>query len=138
MLFSGKCHKPGCVEKCSVTKCKTIGCCVVIHSQCTLKHTFVWTSSEISSNMANNKLFQNNLLFASAVVLSGQSYYKIVDFAKFLGLSVSSSTSFHSYQRHYICPGIQVFFDTEQVSQLHTLYQHGVFVCIKCMYPCVL
>ncbi|XP_065886789.1 uncharacterized protein [Dysidea avara] len=120
MLFSGKCHKPGCVENCSIAKYKVIGCCVLIHSQCTNKHIFVWKSSEMLTSRTNNKLFQNNLLFASAIILSGQSYYKIADFANVLGLSVSSSSSFHCYQRHYICPGIEVFFNAEQDKLLST------------------
>ena len=78
----------------------------------------MWASSEMSMNKSNNKLFKNNLVFSSAVVLSGLSYYKVSDFAKIIGLSISSSTSFHSYQRHYICPGIQVYFDKEQVLYL--------------------
>ena len=127
ILFSGKCHKPGCVENCSIAKYKVIGCCVLIHSQCTNKHIFVWKSSEMLTSRTNNKLFQNNLLFASAIILSGQSYYKIADFANVLGLSVSSSSSFHCYQRHYICPGIEVFFNAEQVNRHINMY-HNVFI----------
>ena len=104
-----------CVQTCHVTHYKIYGCCIVIQYQCLRGHKFVWASSEMSMNKSNNKLFKNNLVFSSAVVLSGLSYYKVSDFAKIIGLSISSSTSFHSYQRHYICPGIQVYFDKEQV-----------------------
>ncbi|XP_065901411.1 serine-rich adhesin for platelets-like isoform X2 [Dysidea avara] len=86
MLFSGKCHKPGCVENCSIATDKVIGCCVLIHSQCTNKHIFVWKSSEMLTSRTNNKLFQNNLLFASAIIISGQSYYKNSRFCKCVGV----------------------------------------------------
>ena len=122
-LASAKCREPDCAQTCHVTHYKMYGCCIVIQYQCSRGHKFVWASSEMSMNKSNNKLFKNNLVFSSAVVLSGLSYYKVSDFAKIIGLSISSSTSFHSYQRHYICPGIQVYFDKEQVLYLFELLQ---------------
>ena len=97
-LASGKCREPDCAQTCHVTHYKIYGCCIVIQYQCSRGHKFVWASSEMSMNKSNNKLFKNNLVFSSAVVLSGLSYYKVSDFAKIIGLSISSSTSFHSYQ----------------------------------------
>ena len=122
-LAYGKCRESDCFQEYSTTKYKLHGCCIVLCNKCSNGHKFVWASSDSSVNLSQNKLFRNNLLFSSALVLSGQSYYNTADFAKIIGLSIPSSTSFHSYQRHYICPGIQVFFDKEQASQKH-LYKY--------------
>lgn len=133
-LATGKCQEPDCAQTCPVTRYKIYGCCIVIQGQYSRGHKFVWASSEMLMNRSKNKLFKNNLLFSSAVVLSGLSYYKVSDFAKIIRLSVSSSTSFHSYQRHYICPGIQVFFDKEQVvkaSLITTCIHKMLCVCLS-------
>lgn len=76
--------------------------------QCSNGRKFVWASSDLSVNQSLNKLLKNNLSFSSAIVLSGQSY-KVTDLASIIGLSISSSVSFHSYQRHYMCPGMESY-----------------------------
>ena len=50
------------------------------------------------------------ILFAMAVVLSGNNFQKIENLARILQLYVISQTTFHMYQRLYICPGIEKYF----------------------------
>lgn len=59
--------------------------------------------------------FLDSLHFASAVVLSGNNYSKIEQFARFYRLNIVSRSTFHGYQRNYICTGVDKFYKDEQV-----------------------
>ena len=46
--------------------------------------------------------YQDNLHFASAVLLSGNNLTKMELLCQFFGLPIISKSTFHSYQRNYI------------------------------------
>jgi len=52
----------------------TIGCCFSISAQCANGHSCKWLSSEKLSN-ASMDIYQDNLDFAAALVLSGNHFY---------------------------------------------------------------
>ena len=92
----------GCSAK-QVVKYNIIGCCIVIRGLCEHGHCFTWESSD-------------NLQFASALVLSGNNYHKFAIFTKFFGQQIIGQTTFHMYQQNLICPGIDSYYQSEQVS----------------------
>ena len=78
-------------------------------------HKFHWTSSSQINNDNGVKLYEDNLLFAMGVVLSGNNYSKLEQYCKILEIQTISRTTFHMYQRLYICPGINKFYCRKQV-----------------------
>ena len=70
------------------------GCCLKITGRCANAHTFMWCSSDVVSNVASSKLFLDNLNFASAAVLSGNSFSKLELFCRFANLYIVSNTTF--------------------------------------------
>lgn len=106
------------VQTCSSNydiKYEICGCSLKINGRCANAHTFTWCSSDVITNVTGSKLFLDNLHFASAVVLSGNSFSKLELVCRFFNLHVVSSTTFHSYQRLYICPGVDNYYLREQV-----------------------
>lgn len=113
-LVDKRCKVQTCNKNYDI-KYEICGCCLKITGRCANAHSFTWCSSHVISNVAGNRIFLDNLLFASAVVLSGNSFSKLELFFRFMDLHIVSSTTFHSYQRLYICPGIDNYFIKEQV-----------------------
>jgi len=56
---------------------ETCGCCLLIQGLCDNSHSFCWTSSDIVHSFSGKKVYSDNLNFASATVLSGNSYNKL-------------------------------------------------------------
>ena len=114
-LIGTNCHTKGCDKKCHITY-TYCGSCMVMKGMCGDGHAFTWTSSDTLANKAGCNLFTDNLDIASAVLLSGNNFAKISLFFQFLNIPIVLKTTFHSYQRHYICTGIDKFYQTEHVS----------------------
>ena len=113
-LIDNRCKVQTCNNNYDI-KHEICGCCLKITGRCANAHTFTWCSSDVISNVTGNRIFVDNLYFTSAVVLSGNSFSKLELFFRFLNLHIVSSTTFHSYQRLYICPSIDSYFVKEQV-----------------------
>ena len=119
-LAGGKCRHGGCNEYVAINHTIT-GCCITIYGQCCNNHGFYWESSNVILNQMKSHIYEDNLLFCSALLLSGNHYTKLKTFFDFFGLPVPSRTTFHAYQRLYICPGVKIFYDQEQVINIkHT------------------
>lgn len=112
-------------RKCSVADCdghykisyKIIGCCLQIFGTCGNRHQFFWESSSSLLNQQNSsKIYQDNLRFGAAIILSGNNYGKLQLFCRFLGVPVISKSTFHAYQRTIICPAIHEFYANKKVS----------------------
>ena len=114
-LIGTNCRTKGCDKKCHIT-CTYCGSCMVMKGMCGDGHGFTWTSSDTVANKAGCNLFTDNLDIASIVLLSGINFAKIALFFQFLKIPIISKTTFRSYQHHYICPGINIFYQTEHVS----------------------
>ena len=113
-LVSEICGEEGCTSKRTIAY-KTCGCCVIIYGACNQGHQFHWESSEVLVNQKCSKIYKDNLHFVAATLMSGNSYQKLVLFARFFGLHILGRSSFHSYQRNLVCPGINQFYQHEQV-----------------------
>ena len=80
-LFGRKCQVDGCGKEYYFNN-TTIGCCFSISAQCANGHSCKWLSSEKLSN-ASMDIYQDNLDFAAALVLSGNHFYKIQQLCQF-------------------------------------------------------
>ena len=119
-LIGTNCRTKGCDKKCHITY-TYCGSCMVMKGMCGDGHGFTWTSSDTLANKAGCNVFTDNLDIASAVQLSGNNFAKILLFFRFLNIPVISETTFHSYQRNYICTRINNFYQTEHVSSCSAL-----------------
>lgn len=115
-LAGKKCRTANCLSACSLTH-NFSGCTLIIKGICQQGHHFQWTSSPAIDNKCGSTIHEDNMLFSMAVVLSGNNYQKIESFSKTLSLHVISRSTFHMYQRLYICPGIEKFYFKTQVNR---------------------
>ena len=91
------------------------GCVLTIQGSCEDGHVFYWSSSEELYSQNGGKVMLDNLYLAAAVVLSGNQFSKVKLMFRFAEIACLSSTTFHAYQRHYICPVVNDYCLMEQV-----------------------
>ena len=103
-LAGGVCRVGSCGKRCQVDY-KPSGCCIILFGTCENGHAFEWESSDRlgQEKQKQKRLHTDNLHFASAIVLSGNSYSKIEQFARFYHLNIISRSVFHGYQRMHRC-----------------------------------
>jgi len=114
-LASGKCQEAHCGKTRQVAY-EVIGCCLQISGVCRDGHRFNWSSSEFHMNKNHTKIFDVNLLLASALVVSGNSFSKVKMLFDFMHLAVISKTTFYTYQNRFIYPAVNSFYIQEQVN----------------------
>ena len=90
-LFDRICQVEGCRKEYYFNN-TTIGCCLSISAQCTNGHTHKWLSSEKVPS-GSGDIYQDNLDFAAALVLSGNHFSKFQQF-HFVDMVFLSRTSF--------------------------------------------
>ena len=88
-----------CSLQCKVSA-RAVGCSLVVKMVCSIGHTFSWASSPVVTNSNKPVLYKANLIFASAVLLSGNSYYKVLQLCRFMNLKCISE--FEMYFTEYI------------------------------------
>ena len=120
-LAGGKCQATNCRQTRQVTY-ELTGCCLQLSGVCQDGHRFNWSSSEFHTNKNHTKIFDINLLMASAVVVSGNSFTKVKMLFNFMNLAIISKTTFYSYQCHFICPGVNTFYLQEQVCIYYVVF----------------
>ena len=99
-IFQEKCRHPTCNDK-VYTKHTLIGTCVVIEWKCHSGH-----AGKFYSSYDCNKLAATNLQTAASILLSGNNFYKMEKFARFLGLSFISSSTFFRFQSFIACQSL--------------------------------
>lgn len=107
-LFQEKCRHPTCNNKVSTTH-NLIGTSVVINWVCTSGHC-----GKFWSSYNCNGVFATNLQTAAAILFSGNNFSKVDQFARFLGLSFISSSSFFRFQKHYCIPVVDEWWKWQQ------------------------
>ena len=80
-IFQGKCRYPACNDKVS-TKYTLIGTSVLINWTCSSGHC-----GKFYSSYDCNGVLATNLQTAASILLSGNNFTKIEQFARFLGLA---------------------------------------------------
>ena len=113
-LVGKSCHSENCNSSLEVTY-KICGFVATVQGSCVDGHSFNWVSSDVIVNQNGSKVMEENLNLTAARVLSGNQFSKISLILQFAGLAVISSSSFHAYQRLYICPAVNNYFLKEQV-----------------------
>ena len=116
-LASGKCQEAHCDANREVSY-EVNGSCLQLSGMCQNGHRFNWSSSEFHINKNQAKIFDSNVLLASVIVLSGNSYAKIKMLFDFMSLAIISPTTFYNYQRHFICPAVNKFYVQAQVNNM--------------------
>ena len=88
------------IERCDATLSaieKFKGCGVVIYMKCGKGHFFTWSSSPQHYDARGQSIYSNNLLMAGACLISGNSYSKVEQFCRFMGLKVISEAMYYRY-----------------------------------------
>lgn len=117
-LVGEHCRERDCLNALKFTT-NICGCVLTIQGSCKDGHVFYWSSSEELCSQNGSKVMKDNLCLAAAVVLSGNQFSKIKMMFRFAEIAWLSSTSFHAYQRHYICPVVNDYYLMEQVSCIY-------------------
>lgn len=107
-IFQEKCRHPACNDK-AYTKHTLTGTGAVIEWTCHSGHT-----GKFYSSYDCNKLSATNLQTAASILLSGNNFYKMEKFARFLGLSFISSSTFFRFQRLYCLPVINEWWEWQK------------------------
>ncbi|XP_062593204.1 uncharacterized protein LOC134254679 isoform X2 [Saccostrea cucullata] len=81
-----------------------------------------------SQPILNRRLHAGDLVFASAILLSGNNFQKIATLAKFLKLPILSSSTFHRIQKTYLVPAIDRFWIQKQEDTLREFQNTDVIV----------
>ena len=114
-LASGKCQEAHCEANREVIY-EITGSCLQLSGVCSNGHRFHWSSSKHHINKNQAHIIESNLLLASVIIFSGNSYTKVKRMFDFMGLAIISPTTFYNYQRHFICPAVNKFYMQEQVN----------------------
>ncbi|XP_035679987.1 uncharacterized protein LOC118418249 [Branchiostoma floridae] len=88
---------------------KTRGCAVSITYTCENNHTGTWQSQPYDKGRA-----RGNLLIPSAILFTGGSVSKFIDFADCLQLQFFSEQHFHSIQRTFAIPVVNEHYLSQQ------------------------
>ncbi|XP_028406802.1 uncharacterized protein LOC114529244 [Dendronephthya gigantea] len=99
-VFASRCQTPGCIAAPTV-KHHFVGTTLVVSSTCSSRHMHKFCSSREVNNM-----FVNNLQTVASIMLSGSHYAKANRLAKFLNLEFVSKSSYYRFQRLYLIPEI--------------------------------
>ena len=119
-LVPKQCQFAGCTKQ-VVIQHRFSGACLFIRIVCESSHTTEWASSPGHCNATGSRIPAINLLFASSLLSSGNNMAKIGLMAKFLGMTIISSATFFRYQRLYLCPGIERFWEHDQAKRTTAL-----------------
>ena len=96
-----------------IKKKKVTGGMVTYDLECLKGHSYQWQSSPIE-----NRQPAINLALAAAVVVNGNTFSDLDDFAKTLNLQILSRSRYQQIQKQYIFPVIQEAWKAEQDDML--------------------
>lgn len=108
-LHGKRCGRSGC-ERNYVYKKTYVGTCLVVSWQCSAGHLGGrWASQPTCDNLR-----AGNLLLASCILLSGNSFTKVGLLFKFLNLQYFSSSLFYQYQKLFVAPAVDDYWKAMQ------------------------
>ena len=108
-IHGGVCKREHC-DRALEYKKNYIGTCLVISWSCSAGHS----GGRWAAQPSCDKIRAGNLVLASSLLLSGNSYTKVGLMFNFCNLQYFSSTLFNQYQRLYIIPAINEFWNEHQ------------------------
>jgi hypothetical protein len=122
-LHGETCKHPGC-DKMLEYKTTYIGTCLVVSWGCNaINFGGRWTSQPTV-----HKLRAGNLLLASSLLLSANSYTKIGLMFKFMNMQYISQSLFYQYQRLYIASAVNKTWKTLQTSLWNTRKGNDIII----------
>lgn len=86
------------IEKCTATLStwqQYKGGVLVLKFSCSAGHHYMWSSSAESVSACGNSIHTNNILIAAACILSGNSFEKLKQMCKFMGLVTITNRTFY-------------------------------------------
>ena len=117
------CRHPGCANEASL-KHHTIGPTLIVNWNCQSGHQGRFSSSKDVSAM-----YANNLQVAAAILLSGNSFFKLEKMARLMGLSLFSDATFFRMQRLYLIPVVNEWWSWQREQILKEFFDKEVIVC---------
>ena len=93
-LLPPRCYNEECRAALS-TQQQYKGGVLVLSFSCSVGHRYTWPSSAESVSASGNRIHTNNILLAAACVLSGNSFEKLKQLFKFLGLVTITNRTFY-------------------------------------------
>ena len=103
------CRREGCSRALQYTK-TYVGTCLVVSWRCSAGHFGGrWAAQPTCSNVR-----AGNLILASSLLLSGNSFTKIGMMFKFCNIQYFSKTLFYQYQSLYIAPAVNDFWEQQR------------------------
>lgn len=97
---------------------------MIVNWKCSSGHQGKFTSSKDVNDM-----YVNNLQTAAAILLSGNSFFKIEKMARFMGLSFFSDATFYRVQRLYLIPVVNEWWSWQREQILKDFINKEVIVC---------
>ena len=112
------CLRNSCQEIVSVST-KFIGSVLKLKLVCSSGHCVQWASSDPHYDKKGDMINENDLLFAAAVLFSGNHYAKVKHFCTIFKLKCIGERTFYRYQQLYLVPTIEKFWESHksQVTQ---------------------
>ena len=107
-LLPKYCQRDSCQEALSVTT-KFIGSVFKLKLVCSSGHVMEWASSDPHYDKKGDMINENDLLFAAAILYSGNHYAKVSHFCSIFGLRCIGERMFYRYQRLYLVPTVEKF-----------------------------
>lgn len=128
-LFEKNCMEKGCIGACRIAGSKLEGGVLVVNWKCSEGHSGKWASSSIFGYRNNQPLYSVSTLLAVGVLISGNNFEKMKQFADFLNLHFVSQTTNYRVQSFFALPVVREFWSKMQ-GRLVDLYKDvGVVLC---------
>ena len=77
-------------------------------------HIYMWQSSATHYNSNDVGISENDLLFAAAILYSGNNFAKIEHFCNVFSLKCITEKMFYRYQQTYLVPVVDIFWKQHQ------------------------
>uniref|UniRef100_A0A7M5X9Y0 Uncharacterized protein n=1 Tax=Clytia hemisphaerica TaxID=252671 RepID=A0A7M5X9Y0_9CNID len=104
------------------------GCNRTLKWECEDEHYGSWDSSEILTMRKRRKIFVNDILVTSSVVLTGNNWQKCKDLFTALKVCTPGTTTFHKNQNLFVSPEIRILWDEMKAIIFSILMNMRTFV----------
>jgi hypothetical protein len=128
-LFENGCQHHSCSGNSKVTTSKTEAGVLCIYWNCTNGHQGRWTSSRLLCQKEGQNIYTNSILLATAVIITGNNYDKMLMFCKFMNLGFISKATFSRLQRNYVIPAITSLWDEMKTDVWTLLAKETIILC---------
>ena len=93
-----------------------VECALVMKMKCSAGHVFTWSSSPVIRNANRHAIYKANLVFASALLFSGNNYY-----SNFMHVNCISPSTFFTYQQLVSAQWYQILYQLD-IKKMYVIY----------------